>query len=519
MKRFLSFFLALALALTLTIPALAADTGEIQSAYTLYSMGLFQGMGENTDGTPVFALDESLTRAQGITLLLRLLGKQSAAEEGAWTTPFQDIKGHWAERAVGYAYTMGYTDGVSAASFGGDRTLTCQQFVTLILRALGYQESAGDFTYADAEAFAQSLGLLESAGTGTFTRGAAAEICCAALKLDYKATSAPLIRRLVSAGTVTAAQAQSAGYAAYLSDSTSADISGELSASQVYAACSPAVFYLEVYDASGDVLQTGSGFFLSSDGTAVTNYHVLEGGSSAKATLSSGGTYPVSGVYDYEADRDIALLKVEGSGFSALTKGDSDSILGGATVYAIGSPLGLENTISQGIISNVSRQVEGNSYIQTSASISAGSSGGALIDTAGRVIGITSGTFTEGQNLNLAVPINAVNGLTKSGLQTLAEIYQTEMQASLTVSQTEITLPRGYYTTVTVGYSAGVSASLNGSISNPRVCGARWVQSFSGAPSLRISGLSAGRSTVTVTLTDSAGTVLASKDIQVTVTG
>lgn len=186
--------------------------------------------------------------------------------------------------------------------------------------------------------------------------------------------------------------------------------SAELTAEQIYARCAPAVFYLEVYDEAGNVIRTGSGFFLDSEGTAVTNYHVINGGYSAKATVSdTGKVYDVAGIYNYSAESDWAVIRVDGSGFSYLPAGAASTVAGGATVFAIGSPLGLQNTMTQGIISNPCREEGGINFIQTSAAISKGSSGGALINKYGAVIGITTATYLAGQNLNLAVPLSYVD--------------------------------------------------------------------------------------------------------------
>jgi hypothetical protein len=184
----------------------------------------------------------------------------------------------------------------------------------------------------------------------------------------------------------------------------SVTLGSTLTAEGIFAKCSPAVFYIELYDETGTAVAAGSGFFISSSGVAVTNYHVIEDAYSAKIKTSTGDVCDVAGVYDYSVEIDLALLQIDGRGFSYLDVGDSTSIVTGSTVYAIGSPLGLDNTISEGIISNASRLIDGVNYIQTTASISHGSSGGALLNTAGQVIGVTSATYISGQNLTLPFP-------------------------------------------------------------------------------------------------------------------
>lgn len=184
----------------------------------------------------------------------------------------------------------------------------------------------------------------------------------------------------------------------------------ELSAEQIYEKCSSAVFYIEVYNSFGEMTASGSGFFIDNNGTAVTNYHVINGCYSAKITLSNEKkTYDIMGVYDFDENEDWAIIETGVKNSNYLEIGTSSTVVGGATVFAIGSPLGLQNTISQGLISNPQRTEENVSYIQTSAAISSGSSGGALLNKYGEVIGITSASYIEGQNLNLALPMSYIS--------------------------------------------------------------------------------------------------------------
>lgn len=195
-----------------------------------------------------------------------------------------------------------------------------------------------------------------------------------------------------------------------------------LTKEQIFANCAPAVFYVVIYDKMGTMIKTGSGFFIDSSGLAVTNYHVIDGATSAVITTPDGSEYPVTGVYDYDENVDMALIQVEGSDFPYLKLGDSDAIETGADVYAIGSPLGYQNTISDGIISSSYRDVEGMHFMQITAAISSGSSGGALIDDTGKVIGVTTATAVNAQNINFAVPINEITSFSTEKLVTLASI-------------------------------------------------------------------------------------------------
>ena len=141
MKKALSLFLALVLCLSLSLPALAAaptDADQENTAWTLYHMGLFQGTDTDKEGFPVFSLSDAPTRAQGVTMLVRLLGQEKAALEGTWTTPFTDVP-EWAQPYVGFAYEKGLTNGTGETTFSANADCTRGQIVTLLYRA--YQDN------------------------------------------------------------------------------------------------------------------------------------------------------------------------------------------------------------------------------------------------------------------------------------------------------------------------------------------------------------------------------------------
>jgi S1-C subfamily serine protease len=156
----------------------------------------------------------------------------------------------------------------------------------------------------------------------------------------------------------------------------------------------------------------GSGFLVSADGEIVTNYHVIKEAHSAIVKLSNGAFFPVAGVLASEADKDLAVIKVNGKNLPFLSLGDIDKLHVGDHVVAIGSPLGLEGTVSDGIVSAV-RDVANKKWIQTTAPASHGNSGGPLLDMSDHVVGvITWGVNLElGQNLNFAAPCNEVTAL------------------------------------------------------------------------------------------------------------
>ena len=185
-----------------------------------------------------------------------------------------------------------------------------------------------------------------------------------------------------------------------------------LSAEQIYANSSPAVFLIDVLDADGEVVKGGSGFFICESGLAVTNHHVIVGASAVRITLNNGEVFEGAGLYDFDRENDAALIQVAGSGFPYLEISE-DTLRTGATVFALGSPLGLQSSFSRGIVSQSSRFVDGTTFIQLDAAISTGSSGGALLDVYGRVVGVTAATMPGSQNINLAVPIEVFSALNR----------------------------------------------------------------------------------------------------------
>ncbi len=176
------------------------------------------------------------------------------------------------------------------------------------------------------------------------------------------------------------------------------------------------VVALKILDAFGGELGTGSGFFVDPTGLIVTNFHVIERGRRIEAVLSNERTLEVAGVMAKDEDNDLAVLKVDSGPFPALGLADSAAVEAGERVVVLGSPLGLTGTLSEGIVSNVRQDhilPDGKriSAIQITAAMSPGSSGSPVMNLDGEVIGVAVSQFTTGQNLNFAVPSQAVREL------------------------------------------------------------------------------------------------------------
>jgi serine protease Do len=162
----------------------------------------------------------------------------------------------------------------------------------------------------------------------------------------------------------------------------------------------------------------GSGFFLNEDGYLITNFHVIEGETeiSVEVYQQKNGqldrdTYKQVKIIAINKFHDLALLHIEDKNapkFKAVTLGSADALSVGDGVFAIGSPLGLERTVTQGILSTKTRQIEGEIYLQTSAQINPGNSGGPLFNLAGEVVGVTNMKITFGEGLGFAIPVELV---------------------------------------------------------------------------------------------------------------
>jgi Trypsin-like peptidase domain len=185
---------------------------------------------------------------------------------------------------------------------------------------------------------------------------------------------------------------------------------GLKSPSEIAREQSKAVVIIEALDDRGSVTGQGSGFIVTSQGAVVTNLHVVQGATSLRVKLPGGDTYKTTDLVDVDDAKDIAIVKVKGFKLPVVTLGDSDKAETGEAVVAISSPEGLVNSISTGVISGV-RRFDTHRVFQITAPISQGSSGGALFNSRGEVIGVITYLLKSGQNLNFAVPINYARGM------------------------------------------------------------------------------------------------------------
>jgi serine protease Do len=162
----------------------------------------------------------------------------------------------------------------------------------------------------------------------------------------------------------------------------------------------------------------GSGFFINEDGFLITNFHVIEGETQISIEVyhrRSGDlerkSYKQVRIIAMNKFADLALLRIEDKDappFVHVPFGNAETLGVGERVFAIGSPLGLERTVTEGIVSTKTRQLQGALYLQTTAQINPGNSGGPLFNLRGEVVGVTNMKITFGEGLGFAIPSDAV---------------------------------------------------------------------------------------------------------------
>ncbi len=178
---------------------------------------------------------------------------------------------------------------------------------------------------------------------------------------------------------------------------------GQVDAAAIADKCGPAV--VVVLGAT----KQGSGVILAGNNLVATNAHVVEGEASLTIKFRDGNTL-AGALVVADPHLDLALVRIPPGNYPSVQLGDSDALRAGERVVAIGAPLGLEQTVSSGEVAAL-RLMDGERIIQISVPISHGSSGGGLFDRKGRLVGITTASATDGQNLNFAMPSNSLKTL------------------------------------------------------------------------------------------------------------
>ncbi len=418
-KPFILIILVLCISLFQTGFAAASSEPSTYEDYAecLSDLGVFVGTGSG------FELDRAPTRIEGLVMLTRLLGVEEEAKtmQGK-TMPFTDVP-KWATGYVAYAYENGLTNGVSKSKFGSSNHMEAKAFLTFLLRSLGYNDQAGDFSYNNALVFSKGIHLIDDKMYATlksepFLRAYVAKTAYDALKFPYKGGDVWLIDKLIAEDKIEKAIGATLEKIVLTEPADRGSVKTGVAALEDNL---KSVVMLKCYGNHSDENDPaiGSGVILASDGRIVTNYHVIEGACNIEITFYDETVYQ-GDVYieDYDKELDLAVLKINKSGLTPAIMGDSDEAKAGASVKTIGSPYGYLNTVTEGIISAIRRD-----SIQISAAVNPGNSGGGLFDQYGKLIAIPSSSVYLADNMGFAIPINKLSALSENQRILLSDFY------------------------------------------------------------------------------------------------
>lgn len=407
MRRVLSLFMVLVLTFSvstdlLTMESNASQLNDIANHWAksyiqeLVDMKAINGY---PDGT--FRPNDNISRGAFVKVLCTALELESSN-----SIYFSDTASHWANSSISAAAEAGiiqiseYISKRADARFDDvvqndylfepDKLITREEMAKMITRAMGSEYKASKNS---AVSFTDQTDITSS------TLGFVAEASSLGIITGYpdgrfgpknnatRAEASVMITRLLS--------------------QLDADITlTELASEDIYETYSKATVEVSgLY--MGDWYELGSGFVYDTSGKVITNFHVIADLEAIKVTFADGTEKDVVSIGNYDWAYDIAILRLEAGTYDAVPLGSSRNLRMGAKVYAVGYPLVQNLSISDGIISSVINE-DGIEMIQMTAPISPGSSGGALVNKYGEVIGITTATFYGAQNMNLAIPISNV---------------------------------------------------------------------------------------------------------------
>lgn len=412
-KKFLSVLCVLALMAALLPNAHALEGEGTRAAQTLSALGLVSGTPNGYDTSA------TATQEQAAALLVRLLGAEQEAAADRRSCGWGNVP-HWAQNAVNYCANHALLD---QEEYRPNAAVSAELWCSMLLRAINEPIAGGSVNTA------RRIGLIALPLEGTLTRGELFETALSALTAPRLSGGASLLDSLIGKSLCTEEKAASLGLR-----------SERLNARQLTDRHIAAVLQLALYEnetsyAEDDASASASAILISDDGLALTNCHSIRDAVIGTATLVTGEVFRIDRVLFYDDPLDLAVIRIDRTStdgvivprFSYAELVDRKDVRVGDTVYAIGNPLGLGLTVSQGIINSVSHvaDLSNRPCFVSDATISRGSSGGALFNELGQVIAVTTGAYNLGNNMYLSVPVAPVLHLDLSGEgETLTEVNE-----------------------------------------------------------------------------------------------
>lgn len=421
MKKFrLLTLLILLLAVTfpLTVSAFSDVKNYEEEIDYLTSKGIIKGYEGN-----IFKPESPILRLQAVQMILR---EKGITDFSAPNPNFTDIEpGDYGYDEIAKAVDMGFINGKTNPNTGEKYfdpygSLTREQMAKVLVLAYNL-EGEYDKQFSDVKTSNWSYEFVSTLAANNITTG-------------------------YQNGTFKPSQSLSrqhfAVFMARLLDDKFKVIEKVLTTSEIVALNDSKVVMIEMNNSQGSGVIVG-------DGLILTNHHVIDGAYSGKVYLSDGSVYAIDGIVAQNSTKDLALIKTKTPivNSSPVDIGTDSSLKVGDKVVAIGSPLGLMNTVSEGIVSSF-RVMSGVDHIQISAEIDHGSSGGGLFNSKGELVGITTSGYLGGNaNLNFAVGIDEAKGWNKYFTMDFAKIKSEPFVSP----STGTTLPIDGFTDIALG--------------------------------------------------------------------
>lgn len=396
-------------------------------------------------------------------------------------TQLSDIADHWAKIQIKTLVAKGAINGYPDNTFKPSRAISRAEFITVMTKALeieprqqgdfndtmthwgrGYIGGALDYGLIDAEDYYVTEGTYDFLPEQGITRGEMAEIIVKGLGQDYAArtykgainnfvdhTSVETklkgyVSRASTTGIIngypdgtfgadrTATRAEACVMLVRMLDQLEKRSEQALVDSEdVYASYQKNVVKIYNYNSDNNLLGTGSGFVIDVKGKIATNYHVIDGASRLEVEFTDGTVMEVLEITNYDRSKDVAVINVGTmtNGVKPVIFGNDRTLRTGSIIYTIGYPLGESLSITNGLISSKYNEVYDEFYMQISAPISPGNSGGPLVNKYGEVVGInTLGSAGYAQNMNYSTPISFIaEVLTDDHTMSMAAFAQRDM--------------------------------------------------------------------------------------------
>lgn len=397
MKRFISIFLLLTLFINIinvnNNVFASTQLSDIQNHWgkdyieRLVDQGAVNGY---PDGT--FKPNGTISRAAFITVLAKALDLTPNQ-----SNYFEDTGKHWAKTYISAAVDAGIINMkdyslVEGYQFDPNVDITREEMAQIITRALGEEYEAQSLKDPDF----RDVSLINSRLKGYVSAASKNGII----------TGYPDGR---FAPTASATRAEACVMVTRLLDKLDENPNLEVMDSEdIYNLYSKAMVIIIGTDEEGVEYKLGSGIVIEKSGKILTNFHVINGTTTLAVEFLDGTKKKVESLHNYDRTYDTAILNIEKGQYDSIPIGNSRRLNIGERIYTLGFPLVMNLSISDGLVSSFVNDGNGHNYIQISAPISPGSSGGALIDKYGRVVGITTASFIYGENMNLAIPIDDV---------------------------------------------------------------------------------------------------------------